>query len=175
MSAQGQPLLNGPSPGSTALCASLVTPCYHSSGLWQPGPHICLWTRICVYFFLLACTVGLICCSASHPSVHLHSCSQNSITAMPALLPVPLGLRPSHPRGTHRQPCTHAIATVDWPLLLTLRVYCWPKINRLPDIFPVKIGLLGSVENCNSGFATTLSPWQGKNPYGEENDLRGLW
>ena len=30
--------LNGPSPGATAVCASAVTPCYPSSGLWQPGP-----------------------------------------------------------------------------------------------------------------------------------------
>ena len=30
--------LNGPLPGATAVCASAVTPCYPSSGLWQPGP-----------------------------------------------------------------------------------------------------------------------------------------
>ena len=38
----------------------------------------------------------------------------------------------------------------------TKYIFCWPKINRLPDISPAKI-YLGSAENCSSGSATMVS------------------
>ena len=37
---------------------------------------------------------------------------------------------------------------------------CWPKMNRLPVIFPAKMGLFGSTKTCNLESANMVSYFQ---------------
>lgn len=152
----------------------LVTSCYHSSGLPDsPGPHICLWTRIWVYFpywpALLSSSAALLAFPLCTYTLVVNSHHSNACTCY-----LPLGLRPSHPQEYPQAAMYHAGATVDWPA-------CWPaamlltKINRLPDIFPgTKIGLLDQVRIAIQVCLHTR-PMAKEEPFMEGKWFEGLW